>query len=197
MFEIGEVVWMEYDGSEAFVGQLIALDEEDVTMIQVVEFKTHVRLTERLIKMATASVNGLSWVNARAQFLSYMGVLGLPWLVLGEQAVRTKLVWLVAEEAIKNGQGYLRNLDTPLRIVLPRGGAVFKDAKTVIDDMIPSDEGEEVDEATEAEVTAAQEAEVAAFRESLDGFAGLDAEDPEGSVSGNQVDPDPDNKPEF
>lgn len=188
MFDIGEVVWVEYDGSEAFVGQIMSLDDDEVMMMQVVEFKVHRTITERLVANATDSVNSLPWDAARAQFLSYMGVLGLPWLVLGEQAVRTKLLWLVADQAIANGQGYLRTLDEPMRVVLPRSGAVFKDAKVAVDAMIGKS-GKSIEEAVDAEV--------AAFRDSLDEFTGIDSDDPEGTVSGNHEPPEPDNQPGF
>ncbi len=190
MFEIGEVVWIEYDGSEAFVGQIIGLDEEEVMLNQVVEFKLYTSMTPRLIASATEAVNGLAWKSVKAQFLSYMGLAGLPWLVMGERAVRTKLLWLVAEEGIRNGQGYLRTLDTPMRVVLPRGGAVFKDAEVAIDAMIgktSEGDGEEV------ETTADVDAEVSAFRDSLDEFGGFDVE-----VEGEApTDTEPNNKPDF
>lgn len=183
MFEIGEYVWVEYDGSEAFIGQIADLTEDEVSLNQVAEFKRHVSVTERLIRLCENAANSQSWVNARAQFLGMRGLAGVPSLLLGEKIVRTKLMYLLVEEAIDNGAGYLRALEVPMRVVLPRGGAVFKDARVAVNEVY-GDTPEEED-------TAAVDAEVEAFREVLDAFEGLDMDDVE------SPDVEPNNKPDF
>lgn len=171
MFEIGSIVWVEYDGSEAYIGTLLDVTEDEFTLRQLAERKILYGMRDELREAALNVVLKMRMRDVRTQLSGILGLGALPYLILGSGATRIRLAEELAQAQAIEGLDMMQMLKAPVTVILPRMGSVVYDGQVKIDQFATEpdaveEEGEESVEAVEEDI----DAEVAEFAKSVEAY---------------------------
>lgn len=129
MFDVGTLVWIEYESeTSAVIGYLTDVGEDELELVQTHAYqKVYVPDLDRIRQSAESlSLEEMTEVMKSGNLLDKLSV------YRGYEAMLQRMVGHVATDVSRNGMNTLTVLPVREKLVLPRHGAVVRDGQVAL-----------------------------------------------------------------